>query len=121
MDQRSIRLDSFNNARDAVIKLYEHRNPHLDDADLKAFRIKLSKMDLQTGAPTGSGPQFCEPYPAKEFEMRFKNEGCKAGWPRYRDRYSYCAALELWLTLKEYLGSDILESSLSFSSPWYER
>ena len=34
--------------------------------------IEVAAMDIRTGAPADSGPQFCDLYPRGEFDAMFK-------------------------------------------------
>ena len=53
-------------------KVHRRRGPYLSADDLESLGIKLSGMDIETGKPADSGPQFCEPYPSHEFDKIFQ-------------------------------------------------
>src|SRR5439155_26875061 len=53
---------------DLLRKVGRKRGSYLSADDLESLGIKLSGMDIETGRPADSGPQFCDPYPSKEFD-----------------------------------------------------
>jgi hypothetical protein len=53
-------------------KVDRKRGSYLSADDLESLGIKLSGMDIETGRPAGSGPQFCDPYPSPEFDKLFE-------------------------------------------------
>lgn len=53
-------------------RVRDKRGSYLSASDLERLGIKLSGMDIETGRPADSGPQFCEPYPSQEFDNVFE-------------------------------------------------
>ena len=53
-------------------KVYRKPGSYLSADDLESLCIKVSEMDLETGRPADSGPQFCDLYPSKEFDKLFE-------------------------------------------------
>jgi hypothetical protein len=64
--------------------------------------IEVAAMDIETGTPADSGPQFCDLYPCREFDAMFKTVPVQ--WPPLKKRGVYYAALQIM---------QIIESSLS--------
>jgi hypothetical protein len=57
---------------DLLRRVRRKRGSYLSANDLECLGIKLSEMDIETGRPADSGPQFCEPYPSQEFDKVFE-------------------------------------------------
>jgi len=59
-----------------VVELYNKtRRPcgsYLSDKDLESLKIRASEMDLETGKPADSGPQFGTPCPSDEVDKLFE-------------------------------------------------
>jgi hypothetical protein len=84
--------DSRNNqhpyypVRDLAVKLLQHPTLYLNNDDLTTNGIEVTAMDIRTGTPADSGPQFCELYPSKEFDAMFKMVD---EWPQQRGGFVY--------------------------------
>jgi hypothetical protein len=57
---------------DLLRRVRRKRGSYLSADDLECLGIKQSGMDIETGRPADSGPQFCEPYPSQEFDKVFE-------------------------------------------------
>jgi hypothetical protein len=57
---------------DLLRKVRRKRGSYLSVDDLESLGIKLSGMDIETGRPADSGPQFCDPYPSQKFDKLFE-------------------------------------------------
>lgn len=90
----------FIRVRDLSLKLLQRRTLYVDNDDLVEYGIEVTAMDIETGAPTDSGPQFCDLYPQKEFDAIFKMVG---GWPRRRGTGVYWAAREMGMLIEDTL------------------
>jgi len=53
-------------------KIRRTRGPYLSTEYLESLNIKVSEMDLETGRPEDSGPQFCSLYPRRALDKLFK-------------------------------------------------
>jgi len=53
-------------------KVHQRRGPYLSADDLESLGIELSGMDIETGRPADSRPQFCDLYPSQEFDKLFE-------------------------------------------------
>ena len=55
--------------------------------------IEVAVMDIKTGTPADSGPQFCDLYPCREFDAMFKKVIVQ--WPPLKKPSVYYAALQM--------------------------
>jgi len=53
-------------------KIHRTRGSYLSTEYLESLNIKVSEMDLETGRPEDSGPQFCRLYPRRAFDKLFE-------------------------------------------------
>jgi hypothetical protein len=53
----------------------------LSNDDLATISIEIVAMDIKTGTPADSGPQFCDLYPRGEFDAMFEMVG---EWPQLK-------------------------------------
>ena len=58
-------------------KVHQRRGPYLSADDLESLGIELSGMDIETGRPADSRPQFCDLYPSQEFDKLFEKVSAK--------------------------------------------
>ena len=111
------RAHPFYPVTNLLAEIVPRRGPYLSAEDLERFGIKLSSMDVETGKPEDSGPQFCDLYPSKEFDEPFEKN---IYWPRYRER-AYYAAYEVGLILLECLAMEEYEGFFKSKSKYYMR
>ena len=64
--------NSYYHVRDLAVKLLLNPTLHLNNDDLTTAGIEVAAMDIKTGTPADSGPQFCNLYPCREFDVMFK-------------------------------------------------
>src|SRR5271156_1932514 len=62
----------FRNVVNLLKNLFPHKEYYLSTKLLESLGIKVSAMDLETGRPADSGPQFCEPYVSEQFDKVFE-------------------------------------------------
>src|SRR5436190_15880741 len=62
----------YYHVRDLAVRLLQHPTLYLNSDDLATTGIEVAAMDIKTGTPADSGPQFCDLYPSKEFDAIFK-------------------------------------------------
>jgi hypothetical protein len=65
-------LDSYRHVCNLTIELLRHPTYYLNSDDLASNGIEVAAMDIKTGTPADSGPQFCDLYPSREFDAMFK-------------------------------------------------
>jgi hypothetical protein len=99
---REARDHPFYRVRGLASKLVRHPSSYLSHDDLTTMGIEVAAMDIKTGTPADSGPQFCDLYPCREFDAMF--ETVPVQWPPLKKRGVYYAALQIM---------QIIESSLS--------
>jgi len=64
--------DPFDRLTSLLRKVHRRLGPYFSADDLESLGIELSGMDIETGRPADSGPQFCDPYPSLKFNKLFK-------------------------------------------------
>ena len=91
----------FYHVTDLLVKVGRKPGSYLSAEDLDRLGIKLSSMNIETGTPADSGPQFCDLYPSQEFDNLFKERvpfDTIQLWPMYqRDEYSAAYGVGLFL------------------------
>ena len=102
----------FIRVRDLSLKLLQRRTLYVDNDDLVEYGIEVTAMDIETGAPTDSGPQFCDLYPHKEFDAIFK---MVEGWPLRRGTGVYWAAREMGMLIEDTLLDGGLASKSKYT------
>jgi hypothetical protein len=80
----------YSHVRDLAVELLLHPTLDLNSDDLATNNIEVVAMDIRTGIPADSGPQFCDLYPCREFDAMFKMVD---EWPRRKGPGGSCAAL----------------------------
>src|SRR3989442_1765615 len=65
MATASSRDNPYYHVRDLAVKLLRHPTLYLNSDDLAAAGIEVAAMDIKTGTPADSGPQFCDLYPRR--------------------------------------------------------
>ena len=78
-------------------KVDRKRGSYLSADDLESLDIKLSGMDIETGRPADSGPQFCDLYPSQEFDKLF--EKASANFQGLDEGDAYSTALGIGIDL----------------------
>ena len=80
--------------------------PYINNSDLSTFGVQLSQMSLHPEDTIDSGPHFCMPFPADEFDQLFENVE-KPEWdlpaPDINGNFHEGLGLGQWFT--EFLGS----------------
>jgi hypothetical protein len=84
--------NSYYHVRDLAVKLLLNPTLHLNNDDLTTAGIEVAAMDITTGTPADSGPQFCDLYPRGEFDAMFKMVD---EWPQRKGPGGYYAALQM--------------------------
>jgi len=74
-------------------KVIIHESSYLNSDDLAKLGVEVTAMDIETGAPADSGPQFCDLYPTREFDIIFQK--VNVPWPTERKEGVYRAALQM--------------------------
>ena len=92
----------FNHVAYLLRKVHRKRGSYLSADDLTSLGIKVSEMDLETGRPADSGPQFCDPYPSEEFDKLF--EKVSADLRLGDEEYVYSAAFEVGMLIQNCLS-----------------
>jgi hypothetical protein len=92
----------FNHVSHLLRKVHRKRGSYLSADDLTSLGIKVSEMDLETGRPADSGPQFCNPYPNQEFDKLF--EKVSADLRLGDEEYVYSAAFEVGMLTQNCLS-----------------
>jgi hypothetical protein len=111
--------DSRNNqhpyfpVRDLAVKLLRHPTLYLNSDDLVTNGIEVAAMDIRTGTPADSGPQFCDLYPRKEFDAMFKMVD---EWPQQRGGFVYES-----LQIRRLFESSFLDGGLADQSKYVWR
>ena len=91
----------FNHVAHLFRKVHRKRGSYLGADDLTSLGIKVSEMDLETGRPADSGPQFCDLYPSQEFDKLF--EKVSADLRLGDEEYVYSAAFEVGMLIQKRL------------------
>ena len=102
--------------RDLAVKLLRHPTLHLNSDDLATNSIEVVAMDIRTGTPADSGPQFCDLYPRGEFDAMFKMVD---EWPRLKELRGggYLAALQM----RQLIEKSLLDGGLASQSKYVWR
>jgi hypothetical protein len=106
--------DSRNNqhpyfpVRDLAVKLLRHPTLYLNSDDLATNGIEVAAMDIRTGTPADSGPQFGHLYPSKEFNAMFKMID---EWPQQRGGFVYESLQIQQLFESSFLGGGLAGQS----------
>jgi hypothetical protein len=95
--------------RNLVLKLLQHPTLSLDSDDLATAGIEVAEMDIQTGTPADSGPQFCDLYPRREFDAMFEKID---EWPQPTEPGAgYLAALQMRRLIEKSLDGGLTSQS----------
>jgi hypothetical protein len=100
--------------RDLAVKLLQHPTLHLNSDDLATNSIEVVAMDIRTGIPADSGPQFCDLYPCREFDAMFKMVD---EWPQRKGPGGSYAALQM----RRLIESSFLDGGLASQSKYIWR
>jgi hypothetical protein len=90
-----------------------HPSSYLTDDDLATMGIEVTAMDIKTGVPADSGPQFCDLYPSREFDAMFKKTK-PVEWPHKKPGV-YFAALQIMRILDLSLRDNALASQSKYT------
>ena len=95
--------------RGLVVELL-HRPPlFLNSDDLATAGIEVAAMDIKTGTPADSGPQFCDLYPCREFDAMFEKID---EWPQRKEPGAgYLAALQMRRLIENSLDGGLASQS----------
>jgi hypothetical protein len=106
--------DHYFQVRDLAVELLRHPTYYLNSDDLASNGIEVAAMDIKTGTPADSGPQFCDLYPCREFDTMFQkvNE-----WPQRKGPGVYYAALQM----RRLIESSLLDGGLASESKYVRR
>ena len=106
MDTTEIRVRDCLHVRDIhrAVRIYSKSPLSKSDFDACKIKVKISNIDMDSGTPTDSGPQYGIPYSSQRFDLLFKVTP-KVPFPNYRDEGEYYAAYEIFLFLNECLGA----------------
>lgn len=126
---RAIRRKNFEHLSQLKTVLYESSTLDLCQDDLTTLGIKWSSdMDLRSENGPGSGPRFSIPFPSDAidgaFDKAFVDEGyedvAQPTWPPYTPELqdTFYSALQLGLTLLQYLGCRAYDCQLIASTKW---
>lgn len=113
-DSRDNEDNSYYHVRDLAVKLLLNPTLHLNNDDLTTAGIEVAAMDITTGAPADSSPQFCDLYPRGEFDAMFKMVG---EWPQRKGPGGYYAALQM----RRLFESSFLDGGLTSHSKYVWR
>ena len=108
-NSRDNRDHSYFHVRDLAVKLL-HRPPlSLNSDDLAAMGIEVAAMDIKTGTPADSSPQFCDLYPLREFDAMFEKID---EWPqRQGPDAGYLATLQMRRLIENSLEGGLASQS----------
>ena len=99
--------------RDLAVKLLRHPTLHLNSDDLATNSIEVVAMDIRTGTPADSGPQFCDLYPCREFDVMFQKVD---EWPQRKPGVYYGA-----LQMRRLIENSLLDRGLASESKYVWR
>lgn len=91
-DSQDNRDHPYYHVRDLFAELLSHPKQYLSSDDLAKAGIEVVTMDIATGVPADSGPQFCDLCPQKEFDAMFN---MVEKWPRRKGPEVYFAAIQM--------------------------
>ena len=91
-DSQDNRDHPYYHVRDLFVELLSHPKQYLSSDDLAKAGIEVAAMDIKTGIPADSGPQFCDLCPQKEFDAIFN---MVEKWPRRNGPGVYFAAIQM--------------------------
>jgi hypothetical protein len=106
--------NSYYHVRDLAVKLLLNPTLHLNNDDLTTAGIEVAAMDITTGTPADSSPQFCDLYPRGEFDTTFKMVD---EWPQRKGPGGYHAALQM----RRLFESSFLDGGLTSHSKYVWR
>src|SRR2546430_14862834 len=94
-------LENYNHIGRMKMTFKELSTPYLNNNDLSAFGVQLSQMSLHPeDTVDSSGPHFCKPFPAHEFDRLFEKINPKQGWdqpaPDINGNFHEGHGLERW-------------------------
>jgi hypothetical protein len=115
-NSRDNRDHPYYHVRDLAVKLLYHPTLSLNSDDLATIGIEIVAMDIKTGTPADSGPQFCDLYPRGEFDAMFKMVD---EWPQLKELRGggYLAALQM----RQLIEKSLLDGGLASQSKYVWR
>src|SRR5277367_1159825 len=103
----------YYHVRDLVVKILHHPTLYLSSDDLATIGIEVAAMDIKTGTPADSGPQFCDLYPRREFDTLFQKVD---EWPQRKPGVYYGA-----LQMRRLIENSLLDRGLARQSKYVWR
>jgi len=104
----------YYHVRDLTIKVVQRPPSPLNSDDLQTLGVEVTGMDIATGKPADSGPQFCDLYPLREFDSIFEKVD---EWPQQRATGSYKAAYQI----RQLIEKSLIQGGLASKSKYVWR
>jgi hypothetical protein len=111
----------FYQVRELLVKVLEKSGSYLSSEDLMDFGIELSSMDIETGVPEDSGPQFCHLLPCDKFNKLYKERVSIDYWPNKQEKHMFSAGHGIRLFLDKCLGVGYDKDALAHESHYRAR
>ena|SRR5438045_9360726 len=117
-----ILCENYNYLGRIMIAFKNLPRPYVNNSDLSTFGVQVSQMSFHPEDTIDTGPHFCKPFPADEFDHIFEKAE-KPEWHEstldFNGNFYEGGAFEHLVS--EYLGSNRYEWQLLASSKWSEQ